>query len=91
MPAPSWRVKPQFASWEVDHTRFEIKRLLGKGSYGSVAEAIDHLTGGRVAIKRVPNVFEVFENAKRIYREIRILRLLHHANIIRLTHLQQPR
>ena len=59
MPAPTWRVKPQFASWEIDHTRFEIKRLLGKGSYGSVAEAIDHLTGQRVAIKRIPGVFEV--------------------------------
>ena len=59
MPAPTWRVKPQFASWEVDHTRFEIKRLLGKGSYGSVAEAIDHLTNQRVAIKRIPGVFEV--------------------------------
>lgn len=59
MAAPTWRVKPQFAGWEVDHTRFEIKRLLGKGSYGSVAEAIDHLTGQRVAIKKVPGVFEV--------------------------------
>jgi hypothetical protein len=59
MPAPTWRVKPQFAGWEVDHTRFEVKRLLGKGSYGSVAEAIDHLTGQRVAIKKIPAVFDV--------------------------------
>ena len=59
MPAPTWRVKPQFANWEVDHTRFEVKRLLGKGSYGSVAEAVDHLTGQRVAIKKIPGVFEV--------------------------------
>jgi hypothetical protein len=29
------------------------------GSYGSVAEAIDHLTHQRVAIKKIPNVFEV--------------------------------
>jgi hypothetical protein len=49
----------RFASWEVDHSRFEIKRLLGKGSYGSVAEAVDHLTGQRVAIKKIPGVFEV--------------------------------
>ncbi|RYG52426.1 hypothetical protein EON67_01265 [archaeon] len=59
MPAPTWTVKPQFAGWEIDHTRFEVKRLLGKGSYGSVAEAIDHLTGARVAIKKIPNIFEV--------------------------------
>lgn len=32
----------QFRHWDVDHNRFELKRLLGKGSYGAVAEAIDH-------------------------------------------------
>lgn len=32
----------------------------------------------------------MFENAKRIYREIRILRLLSHANVVRITHLQAP-
>lgn len=90
MPAPTWTVKPQFAGWEIDHTRFEVKRLLGKGSYGSVAEAIDHLTGARVAIKKIPNIFEVFENAKRIYREVRILRLLHHPAVVKVTHIQQP-
>lgn len=68
--APTWRVKPQFAAWEIDHMRFEVKRLLGKGSYGSVAEAFDHLTNQRVAIKKIANVFDVFENAKRIYREV---------------------
>ena len=68
--APTWRVKPQFAPWEIDHMRFEVKRLLGKGSYGSVAEAFDHLTNQRVAIKKIANVFDVFENAKRIYREV---------------------
>lgn len=90
VPAPTWRVKPQFASWEIDHMRFEVKRLLGKGSYGSVAEAFDHLTNQRVAIKKIANVFDVFENAKRIYREVRILRLLAHPNIVKIVHLQQP-
>jgi hypothetical protein len=33
MPNPTWRVKPQFVEWEIDHTRFEIKRLLGKGEF----------------------------------------------------------
>ncbi len=55
-----------------------------------MAEAIDHLTGQRVAIKKVANVFEVFENAKRIFREIRILRQCAHNNIVRLTHIQAP-
>ena len=91
VPAPTWRVKPQFAAWEIDHMRFEVKRLLGKGSYGSVAEAFDHLTNQRVAIKKIANVFDVFENAKRIYREVRSLRLLVHPNIVKIVHLQQPK
>jgi serine/threonine protein kinase len=32
----------------------------------------------------------VFENAKRIYREIRILRLMAHPNVVRIVHVQQP-
>lgn len=79
------------AGWEIDHTRFELKRLLGKGSYGAVAEAVDHLTGQRVAIKKVSDVFQVMENAKRIYREIRILRHCNHNNIVKVTHIQAPR
>ncbi len=59
LPPPTWRVKPQFAGWEIDHRRFEITKQLGKGSYGSVVEAIDHLTGKKVAIKRITQVFEV--------------------------------
>ena len=53
---PTWRVKPQFVSWQIDHGRFQIQRLIGKGSYGSVAEGIDHLTGKRVAIKKITSV-----------------------------------
>lgn len=90
MPAPTWRVRPQFAGWEIDHTRFELIRLLGKGSYGSVCEAIDHLTGARVAIKKMSNVFDVFENAKRLFRETRCLRMCNHNNIVKLVHVQAP-
>lgn len=79
----------QFKSWQIDE-RFELVRLLGKGSYGAVAEATDLATGKRVAIKQIRNVFDVLENAKRIFREIKILRLLRHPNIIRIVHLQAP-
>jgi serine/threonine protein kinase len=53
-------------------------------------EAIDHLTGMRCAIKKVADVFSVFENAKRIFREVHTLRQMNHPNVIRLLHLQQP-
>ena len=34
---------------------------------------------------------QVFENAKRIFREIRILHLLDHPNVVKIVHLQQPK
>ena len=73
MPQPTFRVRREFAGWDIDHTRFEIKKVLGKGSYGIVVEAFDHLTKKRVAIKKINTIFDVFENSKRIFREVRCL------------------
>ena len=61
------------------------------GSIGRVADAIDHVTKRRVAIKKIEGVFGIFENAKRTYREIRLLRMLNHANIINIVHMQRPK
>jgi serine/threonine protein kinase len=63
------------------------------GAYGTVAEARDHSCSPprRVAIKQVKGVFRMFETAKRIYREIRLLRCLNHANIVKIVHVQMPR
>ena len=93
LPPCTWRVMPQFATWEVDHRRFELKRQLGKGTSGAVAEAIDHLTvpPSRVAIKRIDNVFDKFENAKRVFREVSILRRMEHVNIVKMLHFEAPR
>ncbi len=70
-PRPGFVVKRGFTDWDIDHERFEIKKELGKGSYGAVVSAVDHLTGQKVAIKKINDIFSVFENAKRIYREVR--------------------
>jgi serine/threonine protein kinase len=70
LPPPTFKVKREFAAWDIDHNRFEVKRVLGKGSYGVVAEAFDHLTKQKVAIKKINTIFDVFENSKRIYREV---------------------
>ena len=61
------------------------------GSYGAVAEAVDRVTGSRVAIKQIKDVFGVFENAKRIYREVKLLRNLDHVNIVKIVHIQRPK
>ena len=57
-------------------SQYEIQEVVGKGSYGVVASAIDTHTGERVAIKKMNNIFEHVSDATRILREIKLLRLL---------------
>ncbi|KAI8813048.1 kinase-like domain-containing protein, partial [Cladochytrium replicatum] len=65
--------------------RYTVTKVLGEGSYGKVKLAIDSQTGEKVALK-------VFQKATvkklvhitRIKREVYVMRLLHHPNIIKL-------
>ncbi|CAN0404855.1 unnamed protein product, partial [Scytosiphon promiscuus] len=65
-------------------------RTLGRGSYGEVAQCEDLKQGGLVAIKRVLNVFNSEADAKRIYREMYILRHMRHNEIIHLIDVLMP-
>lgn len=58
--------------------RYQIREIIGKGSYGVVCSAVDNFTGEKVAIKKITNVFEHVSDATRILREIKLLRLLKH-------------
>jgi serine/threonine protein kinase len=62
--------------------RYSIKEVIGKGSYGVVCSAVDNYTGERVAIKKINNVFEHVSDATRILREIKLLRVLKHPDIV---------
>jgi hypothetical protein len=69
-----------FSTWSVGD-RYELVRILGRGSYGEVAQAIDRRkTNAKngdvsyVAIKRIQSPFEQQLEAVRLYREIHILR-----------------
>lgn len=62
--------------------RFKVIRYLGKGSYGTVFVAEELATGKQVAIKKIPKCFDNLTNAKRLLREIKILRMLSHHNVI---------
>lgn len=63
--------------------RFEFIRLRGKGSYGLVGEYKDTKTNKHVAIKRMNDVVDKID-AKRLLRELRILRNFKHENILNL-------
>ncbi|XP_018835882.1 mitogen-activated protein kinase 9-like isoform X1 [Juglans regia] len=71
-------------------SQYEIEEVIGKGSYGVVASAIDTHTGERVAIKKINDVFEHVSDATRILREVKLLRLLHHPDIVEIKHLMLP-
>ncbi|CAB9517063.1 Mitogen-activated protein kinase HOG1 (Fragment) [Seminavis robusta] len=82
-----------FSEWAVGD-RYEMIRILGKGSYGEVAQAVDKYAGhpdAYVAIKRILSPFDQEIDAIRLYREIHILRRLRgHSCIINLLDIVQP-
>jgi len=66
-------------------TRYQNLRAVGQGSYGLVCSADDTKTGKKVAIKKVTDAFQDLIDAKRILREIKLLRHLgDHENVIGL-------
>eukprot|EP00435_Cladocopium_sp_Y103_P013784 s3013_g3.t1 len=67
-PGEKWKVGPQY----------EVKQLIGTGSYGSVCEAFDTSKRCLVAVKRIGHMFEDLVDCKRILREIAILSKLKH-------------
>ncbi|XP_024993845.1 mitogen-activated protein kinase 9-like isoform X2 [Cynara cardunculus var. scolymus] len=69
---------------------YEIQEVVGKGSYGVVAAAVDTHTGEKVAIKKINDVFEHVSDATRILREIKLLRLLRHPDIVEIKHIMLP-
>ena len=61
-------------SFEVDPARYTIMKAVGKGAFGVVCAAKDNLTGEVVAIKKISRVFENAIAAKRVLREIKLMR-----------------
>lgn len=71
-------------------SQYQIQEVVGKGSYGVVGSAVDAHTGERVAIKKINDVFEHVSDATRILREIKLLRLLRHPDIVEIKHIMLP-
>lgn len=79
-----------FLSEYGDASRYKIQEVIGKGSYGVVCSAIDTHTGEKVAIKKIHDIFEHISDATRILREIKLLRLLRHPDIVEIKHIMLP-
>jgi serine/threonine protein kinase len=70
--------------------RYQLKEALGQGAYGVVCMARDLGSNENVAIKKIERVFDHETFTKRTLREIRVLRLLKHENIIGLKVILRP-
>lgn len=82
--------------------KYELLHQLGRGAYGEVWSAraaaetatdsslAPKLADTRVAIKKIQNCFCQATEAKRILRELRILRHLSHPNVIRIQDVLRP-
>lgn len=70
--------------------RYEILDTLGSGAYGVVVSARDKVSGRVVAIKKIEKAFEHSTFTKRTLRELKIMRLLSHENIIKIETIQLP-
>eukprot|EP00297_Palpitomonas_bilix_P006935 CAMPEP_0113896990 /NCGR_PEP_ID=MMETSP0780_2-20120614/18378_1 /TAXON_ID=652834 /ORGANISM="Palpitomonas bilix" /LENGTH=382 /DNA_ID=CAMNT_0000888299 /DNA_START=17 /DNA_END=1165 /DNA_ORIENTATION=+ /assembly_acc=CAM_ASM_000599 len=68
-------------TFDVDMKYSFIKRM-GEGSYGVVCAVKNSKTGEKQAIKKIKKVFQDVTDAKRILREIKLLRHLDHENVI---------
>jgi len=75
--------------FEVD-SRYTFIRSIGHGAYGVVVSANDSKDKEKVAIKKVSKAFEDLVDAKRILREIKLLRHFDHENVIHIKDLGVP-
>ena len=81
------------SKFEVDK-RYEVIDPVGSGAYGVVVAAKDVDTeeeNNLVAIKKIEKAFEHKVFAQRTLRELKILRLLQHDNVIGIKTLLQPK
>ncbi|CAJ0940562.1 unnamed protein product [Ranitomeya imitator] len=69
---------------------YEIIETIGTGAYGVVSSARRKGTGQKVAIKKIPNAFDVVTNAKRTLRELKILKHFKHDNVIAIKDILRP-
>ncbi|EME29572.1 Extracellular signal-regulated kinase 1 [Galdieria sulphuraria] len=70
--------------------RFKLLRPIGHGAYGIVCSAKDQVTGELAAIKKITKCFDHTTDARRILREVKLLRHFKHENIIGLKQILRP-
>ena len=94
--AKNIKVPPGFHHLVVNATDFVVPeryvdlQAIGVGAYGCVCSANDSLTGYKVAVKKLARPFQSLIHAKRTFRELRLLKHMHHENVIGLLDVFSP-
>lgn len=66
-------------------TKYSLIRPVGHGAYGVVISALDKDANKKVAIKKISRAFEDAVDAKRILREIKLMKKFSHENVRSIT------
>lgn len=82
--------KIQNSTFNLDQ-RFEILEVIGSGAYGVVVSVRDKTTGEQLAIKKIEKAFDHPTFTKRTLRELKIMRLMEHENILDIKGIQLPK
>ncbi len=64
--------------------KYQLTKILGRGSYGMVCSGVNTETGTKVAIKKVFRLFRDKTETKRLLREIRLLKFFNNESIIKI-------
>ena len=75
--------------WDVPDKYTDLISI-GCGAYGSVCSAHNQDLNMRMAVKKLARPFQSVTHAKRAYRELRILKHMHHENVIGLLDVFTP-
>uniref|UniRef100_A0A1B6GG47 Mitogen-activated protein kinase n=1 Tax=Cuerna arida TaxID=1464854 RepID=A0A1B6GG47_9HEMI len=65
-------------------------RPIGYGAFGVVWAVTDPRDGRRVALKKLPNVFQSLVSSKRVFRELKMLCFFKHENVLSALDILQP-
>lgn len=69
---------------------FEYEKTIGSGAYGVVISAKDTRGSSTVAIKNIQRAFDDLTDAKRIVREIKLMRHLNHKYVLGVDDILEP-
>ena len=72
------------------HADAQPDRPIGYGAFGVVWAVTDPRDGKRVALKKMPNVFQNLISCKRVFRELKMLCTFKHDNVLQALDILQP-